>query len=79
MSHYEAAFEIDSKSDSEAIRVLAERIYDTLREETQDMSGGEAGVSEMLEQFEAIRDVTRHTTPGTLTIHYDQHDEAFEN
>ena len=78
MSHYEGVFEIESKSDAEAIRLLAERVYDALREETREMEGDEDSSTEMLETFEAIRNATRHPTPGTLTIRYDQHDEAFE-
>jgi hypothetical protein len=78
MSHYEAVFEIDSKPDAEAIRILVERVYDSLREETRELSGNGTGSNEMLEQFKAIRDATRHTAPGTLTIHYDQQDDAFE-
>ncbi|WP_266082444.1 hypothetical protein [Haladaptatus caseinilyticus] len=79
MSHYEAVFEIKSKSDAEAIRRLAERIYDALREETREIYGDEDKSTEILETFEAIRDATRHPTPGTLTIHYHQHDETFED
>ncbi|WP_231187796.1 hypothetical protein [Haladaptatus sp. DYF46] len=79
MSHYEAVFEIDSKSDAEAIRLLVERFYDALREETREIYGDEVSSSETLETFEAIRNATRHPTPGTLTIHYEQHNEAFED
>ncbi|WP_435157919.1 hypothetical protein [Haladaptatus sp. DFWS20] len=79
MSHYETVFEIDSTSDAEAIRLLVERVYDALREETREIDGDEASSSEMLERFEAIRNAARHPTPGTLTIHYDQHNEAFED
>ena len=78
MTHYEAVFEIDSKSDAEVIRLLVERVYDALREETREIDGDEAS-SRMLEKFEAIRNATRHPTPGTLTIHYDQYDEVFED
>ena len=79
MTHYEAVFEIDSKSDAEVIRLLVERVYDALREETREIDGDETSSSEMLEKFEAIRNATRHPTPGTLTIQYDQHNEAFED
>ena len=79
MSHYEAVFEIDSKSDAETIRLLVERVYDSLREETRDTDRNQDSSTEMLETFEAIRNAARHPTPGTLTIHYDQHDEAFED
>lgn len=78
MSHYEAVFKIDSKPDAEAVRFLIERVYDSLREETRERSENGTGSNEMLEQFEAIRDATRHSAPGTLTIHYDQQDDAFE-
>ncbi|WP_440008343.1 hypothetical protein [Halomicrococcus sp. SG-WS-1] len=75
---HEATFEINSKSDAEAVRRLVERAYDILREETREVSGDEAGQSEVLDELEAIREATRRSTPGTLTIQYDQSDEAFE-
>lgn len=79
MSHYEAVFEINSKSDAETIRLLVERVYDALRKETREADRDETSSSEMLEKFEDIRNAARHPIPGTLTIHYDKHNEAFED
>ena len=47
MSRHEATFDIDSRADAEAVRLLAERIYDDLREETRESEG--SGLREMLE------------------------------
>ncbi|WP_338729149.1 hypothetical protein [Haladaptatus sp. DJG-WS-42] len=79
MPNYAAIFEIDSKSDAEAVRLLVERVYDALREETQDIEDGKASLSQMLDEFRAIRDAARHAAPGTLSIQYEQSDEPFED
>ena len=76
MSRHEATFDIDSRADAEAVRLLTERIYDDLREETRESEG--SGPREMLEAFRAIREATRRPRPGTLTIRYDPRDEPFE-
>ena len=78
MSQYEATFDIDSKSDAQIARVLAERVYDTVREETREVSGEGSSPSEMLEDFEAIREAAGQFSPGTLTIRFDQSGESFE-
>ena len=78
MSQYEATFEIDSKSDAQIARILAERVYDTVREETREVSGAESSPSEMLEDFEAIREAAGRFRRGTLTVRFDQSDESVE-
>lgn len=78
MVRYEATFEVESRADAEAIRRLLERAYDTLREETREVYGDDPGQSEMLDEFEAIRDAARRSRPGKLTIRYDQQDDPFE-
>lgn len=79
MAHYEAIFEVESRADADAVRRLLERTYDTLREETHEVYGDVSGQSEMLDEFEAIRDATRRSRPGRLVVRYDQHDEPFED
>lgn len=78
MSRHEATFEFDSKSDARAARALVERAYDVLREETREVAGDDSGQSEMLEEFETLRDAAGHLRPGTLTVRLDQRDEEFE-
>lgn len=78
MSQYEATFEIDAKADAQVVRTLAERVYDTVREETREVSGGEPGQSEMLREFEAIREATGRLKPGKLTVRLEQYDEQFD-
>lgn len=78
MSQHEATFEIDSKTDAQVARTLAERVYDTVREETREVSGEDSGQSEMLEEFEAIREAAGRFKPGKLTVRFDQYDEQFD-
>ncbi|WP_254536058.1 hypothetical protein [Halomarina litorea] len=78
MSRYEATFEVDSRADAEAVRLLVERAYDALREEIRDVYGEDAPPVGTLEAFEAIRDATRRSAPGTLRVRYDQRDGGFE-
>lgn len=78
MARYEATFEIDAKSDVHAVRRLTERVYDTLREELRHTGRGDATPNETLEQFEAIREAARRSSPGTLTVVYEQRDEPFD-
>lgn len=40
MSRYQASFEVDSKTDSHAVRRILERVYDTVREESKSVSEG---------------------------------------
>lgn len=77
MTQYEATFEIDSRADAEAVRVLVERAYDALREETRKSDPDGDGPSEMLDAFRAIRDATRRSAPGTLTVEYVRSDGSF--
>lgn len=76
MSTYEATFAIDSRSDAEAVRIIAERAHNALREELMDID--DSGPHEMLAAFEAIRDAARESRKGTLTIRYEQRDESFD-
>jgi hypothetical protein len=77
MPSHEATFHIDSRADAEAVRLVAERVYDALREETKD--GSNDTPNQMLDTFRALRDATRRPRPGTLTIRYDPRDESFES
>ena len=79
MNQYEATFEIDSRADAEAVRLLVERAYDALREETRESEREGAAPSEMLIAFRAIRDATRRPTSGALTITYEQFDGDLED
>lgn len=79
MVRHEASFEIDSKQDSYAVRRVFERIYDTIREETQSNPGGSDDVNEVLREFEMLREAVRRPTPGKLTITYDRYDETFDS
>lgn len=79
MERYEATFEIESKSDSYAARRILERVYDTIREESRTVRAGTADSSELLEQFEALREIVRTPAPGRLTVTYEIHDEGFES
>jgi len=78
MEEYEATFEVDSKTDAYAVERLMERLYDSLREESRTVREGSSDSTEMLEQFEAIRDAARRHNPGQLTVVYEQRDEEFE-
>jgi hypothetical protein len=78
MDRYEATFEVESKTDAHAVERLVNRLYDMLREESRTIRTGSADSTEMLEQFKAIRDATRRSTPGKLTIVYESKNEEFE-
>lgn len=79
MSRHEATFEITSKTDAHAVRLLVEQVYDTLREELREPEQGDARAKETLQQFEALREATRRPSPGTLTVIYDPDDEPFDD
>lgn len=79
MAHYKATFEINSNLDGHAVRLLTNRVYNTIREESRHTDQGRASPNETLQQFEAIREAARRPAPGTLTVIYEQHDEAFDN
>lgn len=79
MARYEATFEITSKTDAHTVRLLMERVYDTLREELRAPTRDDAPSDETLQQFEAIREATRRLSPATLTVVYERHDEPFDD
>lgn len=78
MTRYEATFEIDEKSDSHAVRRILERVYDTIREESRSVREGTEDGTELLQEFESLRDVAEHPTPGKLTITYYQYEDEFD-
>jgi len=75
MSHYEATFEIDSKTDSYAARRILERTYDTIREESRSVREGSDDADELLEAFRTLRDAAKQPTAGKLTITYERYDD----
>ncbi len=79
MSRYEATFEIKTKSDAHIVRLLAERVYDTMREERSNSLQNNTDLNKLLQQFAAIREAARNQSPGSLTIIYEQHDESFDD
>ena len=79
MSHYEASFEIDSKTDSYAARRILERVYNTIREESRSVREGSDDADELLETFRTLRDAAKHPKPGRLTITYEQYDDEFQD
>lgn len=78
MEEYKAVFEIESKADAYAVERLMDQLYDSLREESQASREGSGDSTEMLAQFETIRDAARRPTPGTLTVIYEYRDGDFE-
>ena len=79
MAHYEASFEIDSKTDSYAARRILEQVYDTIREESQSVQEGKDDSDELLREFQALRDAAKGRAPGRLTITYERSDDEFED
>lgn len=79
MSTYEATFEIRSKSDAHAVRLLVERMYDAIREEVWEVQDGSAISSEGLDVLRDIREEVRTPKPGTLTIVYESRPDSFED
>ncbi|WP_255152876.1 hypothetical protein [Halorarius halobius] len=79
MPHYEASFEIDSKTDAYAAQRLLEQVYDTIREESRSVREGTEDADELLREFQTLRDAGKHRTPGRLTITYEQYDGNFEH
>ncbi|WP_255167033.1 hypothetical protein [Natrononativus amylolyticus] len=79
MSRYEATFEVESKSDAYAVRLLAEAAYDTLREELRDSLGEDTASDEALQQFAAIREATGRQSTGSLTVIYEQREDSFDS
>lgn len=78
MDEYTAVFDIDSKTDAYAVERLMNRLYDSLREESRTLGKGSNDSTEMLAQFETIRDAARRSTSGRLTLIYESQDEEFE-
>ncbi|MFD1589196.1 hypothetical protein ACFR9U_19640 [Halorientalis brevis] len=78
MDEYTAVFDIDSKTDAYAVKRLMNRLYDSLREESRTRREGSNDSTEMLAQFETIRDAARRPTSGRLTLIYESQDEEFE-
>ena len=79
MERHEASFEIDSKQDSYAAKRILEQAYDAVREESRSVREGTDDASELLESFQMLKEAAEHPTPGTLTIVYEQSDDAFED
>lgn len=79
MAHYEASFEIDSKTDLYAAQRLLERVHNTIREESRSVREGTDGADELLGEFQTLRDAAKRQTPGRLTITYEQYDGEFED
>ena len=78
MQEFEATFDVDSKTDALAVERLMNRLYDALREESRTLQDGTRDSTEMLSQFEAIREAARRRRPGRLTVVYEQRDEEFD-
>ena len=79
MSHYEASFEIDSKTDSYAALRMLEQAYDAIREESRSVREGTDDADALLEEFRTLRDAAKRRSPGRLTITYEQYDGGFED
>jgi len=78
MDEYEATFEVDSKSDAYAVERLMSQVYDSLREESRTVREGSSDSTQMIAEFEAIREAARQPKPGRLTVKFVQRDEEFE-
>lgn len=79
MDEHVAVFEVESEQSAQAVERLMDRLYDSVREESRTVRDGASDSSEMLAQFEALRDATRQTTPGRLTVTYEPRAGDFEN
>ena len=78
MDTHVAVFEVESKTDANAVERLMAQLYDSLREESRTVRDGSSDSTEMLAQFRTIRDATRTPTAGTLTVTYEARTEEFE-
>jgi hypothetical protein len=76
MRRYEATFEIESKTDSYAVRRILERVYDTIREESQKVREGSDDASTLLNEFRTLRDAAAEPATGKLTITYERSDDS---
>lgn len=79
MATHTATFEIDTKSDAYAVERIMDTLYDSLREESRSVRTGSGDSTDMLAQFEEIRDATRRHSPGQFRIVYEPTDEEFDN
>lgn len=79
MSRHEATFEVDSKTDSYAVRRILEQVYDTIREESRTVREDTADASALLEEFEALREAAKRPSAGKLTITYERYDDDFDD
>lgn len=78
MSRHQATFEIRSKADAYAVRLLVDRVYDAIREELRESGDDASPGDETLDELRAIREAVRRPSPGTLTIVYESRDEPLE-
>ena len=78
MDEYKATFEIESKTDAYVVEQLMNHMYNSLREESKTIRAKSSGSTAMMEQFQAIRDATRQSKPGRLTVTLEQEDEEVE-
>lgn len=53
-------------------------MYDTIREESRSVREGTDDGTELLQDFESLRDAVELPIPGKLTIIYDQYDDEFD-
>ncbi|MFC7046011.1 hypothetical protein ACFQH6_11825 [Halobacteriaceae archaeon GCM10025711] len=79
MTRYEATFDIDSKTDAHSVRLLVEQIYNVFREELRETGQDDAALNDTLQTLEEMREESRRSSPGSLTIIFEQHDESFDN
>jgi hypothetical protein len=67
MSRYDATVTVTSKTEAQAVKLVLEQAYNTLREETGTVGSG----SELLTRLEALMEAASQPRPGTLTISYE--------
>lgn len=79
MSRHEATFEIETRNDAHTVRILTERIHDTMREELGSSFENDTESNELLQQFAAIREATKNQSSGSLTVIYEQDDESVDD
>ncbi|WP_267641854.1 hypothetical protein [Haloarchaeobius amylolyticus] len=79
MPTFEGTFEIQDRTDAQAVRTLMEEAYNAFREELQVHGRMTEESSEVLQEFEVIRDATRRPAAGRLTIVYERQDEPLDD
>jgi chitodextrinase len=67
MSRYDATVTVSSETEAQAVKLVLEQAYNTLREET----GTVGNRSELLSRLEAVMAAAQQPRPGTLTISYE--------